>query len=179
MISRDFIMNGGDFHDNRLRFSQWQFEILLWTFEIFMMTGRDYHAEMSRFLWWQVDIFIVVVRNFVMNSLNFHDGRPRFLWLFQVDNFGPILERKGSISPSSFDGQLPDNGFRHFCGGFLCGNMRVLLKRESGLEICEETYSNVLLRYGRCISVKMASFCLEQAKQTELCWVNCESIFVL
>ena len=56
MTGWDFILNNQDFHDDRLRFyyerlifSSWEFEILLWMVEIFMMTGRDFHDNRPRF----------------------------------------------------------------------------------------------------------------------------------
>ena len=89
-------------------------DILLWKVEIFMMTGQDFYNhrsrfcyEWSRFLWWQVEILIMTGRDFHYDKsrfyyepLSFHDDDYTY--------FDKILERQGSISPSSFDVQFPD-----------------------------------------------------------------------
>ena len=67
--------------------------MLLWTVKIFLMTGRD----------------------FITNGRHFHNDRSRFPWWFQVENFGKIQERKGSISSSKFYGQLWDNVVTCLC----------------------------------------------------------------
>ena len=47
-----------------------------------------------------------------------------------------------------------------------------------GEYVGEKVSPEVVLTYGSCISIKKPSFCLEQAKQTVLCCVNFEFIFV-
>ena len=109
MKGRDFIINGRDFQDNnRLRFSWWYVEILLWTIKVFMMTGWifswwlveillwkavifkiiagwDIHDHRSRFSWWQVkillwtvEIFMMTGQDFIINGLDFHDSKSWF-----------------------------------------------------------------------------------------------------
>lgn len=51
----------------------------------FIMKGRDFHHDKSRFYY---------------EPLSFHDDDYKY--------FDKILERQGSISPSSFDVQFPD-----------------------------------------------------------------------
>ena len=63
MTHRDFIMNGWDFHDDRLRF---------------YYDGRDLYDDRSRFYyersklsWWQVDILVMKYEDFYNDRLTF------------------------------------------------------------------------------------------------------------
>ena len=96
VVGQDFIINGGDFLDDRSkcyygcsRFSWWQVEILLWTVEILIMIGRDvyfsWHVKffvMTR----QIKIFMMKGRGFCGDRSRFYYERLRFSW-WQVKIF--------------------------------------------------------------------------------------------
>ena len=94
MIGQDFIKNGWDFHDDRLRFLWWQIKILLWTVEIFVIVGRDFpmngrnfHYGESRFSWLQVEILLWTVEIFMMTGQDLYDDRPRLLFTMTGRDF--------------------------------------------------------------------------------------------
>lgn len=74
MTSRDLIMNGRDFHDDR------QVEIFIMTCQDFIMYWQDFYNDRSRFSCWQVEILLWTDEIFIMEGRDFHDKRSRFSW---------------------------------------------------------------------------------------------------